>query len=92
LHNYKDFDAINPPTMDHQLEQLYALLSRDYQLELREWSASLNSKCNGKEAPILVQNKYDKFPIPKDFEYVCTNLYGKGVPNPAEHELVTYWK
>jgi len=92
LHNYKDFNAVDPHTMDHQLEQPYALQPRGYQQELREWSTSLNSKCKGKEAPILVENKYDEFPIPKNFGYVCTNLYRKGVPIPAEHEPVTYCK
>lgn len=75
-----------------QLEQPYALRARDYQQELREWSTSLNAKCKGKEAQIFVENKYDEFPIPKDFEYVCTNMYGRGVPNPADHDPVTYCK
>lgn len=79
-------------TMDHHLEQPYSLRARDYQQELREWSALLNLKCKGKEAPILVENKFDEYPIPKDFQYVCTNLYGKGVPDPADHEPVTYCK
>ena len=81
----------NKNTVNH-LEQPYALRARDYQQELREWNASLNAKCKGKEAPIVVENKYDQFLIPKDFEYVCTNLYGKDVPNPADHEPVTYCK
>ena len=81
----------NKSTVNH-LEQPYALRARDYQQELREWNAALNAKCKGKEAPILVENKYDQFLIPKDFEYVCTNLYGKDVPNPADHEPVTYCK
>ena len=78
--------------VNHCLEQPYALRARDYQEELKEWSASLNAKCKGKEASILVENKYDQFPIPKDFQYVCSNTYGKGVPNPADHEPVTYCK
>ena len=82
----------NKESMDHCLEQPRARRAKDYRQELRQWSAYLNSKCKGKEASILVENKYDKFPIPKDFEYVCTNLYGKGVPNPADHEPVTYCK
>lgn len=84
--------SFNKNTVNHHLEQPYALRARDYQQELREWSASLNANCKGKEAPILVENKYDQLPIPKGFEYVCTNLYGKGVPNPADHEPVTYCK
>ena len=84
--------SFNKNTVNHHLEQPYALRARDYQQELREWSASLNANCKGKEAPILVENKCDQLPIPKDFQYVCTNLYGKGVPNPADHEPVTYCK
>ena len=78
--------------VNHHLEQPYGLRARDYQQELMEWSASLNAKCKGKEAPILVENKYDQLTIPKDLQYVCSNLYGKGVPDPADHEPVTYCK
>ena len=72
------------------LVQPYSLRARDYQQELREWCTSLNAKCKGKEAMIFVENNFDELPIPKDFEYICTNSYGKGVPNPADHEPVTY--
>ncbi|XP_065912430.1 uncharacterized protein [Dysidea avara] len=75
---------------NNHLVQPYALRARDYQQELREWCASLNAKCKEKEAMIFVENNYDECPIPKDFEYICTNSYGKGVPNPADHEPVTY--
>lgn len=82
----------NKKSTGHHLEQIRPRRSKDYYQELREWCASLNSKCKGREASILVENIYDKFPIPKYFEYICTNLYGKGVPNPADHEPVTYCK
>jgi len=75
---------------NNHLVQPYSLRARDYQQELREWCASLNTKCKGKEAMIFVENNYDELPIPKDFEYICTSSYGKGVPNPAEYEPVTY--
>ena len=90
--NGLNYSFNNKEAMDHCMKQPRARRAKDYHQELRQWSAYLNSKCRGKEAPILVENKYDKFPIPKDFEYVCTNLYGKGVPNPADHEPVTYCK
>jgi len=75
---------------NNHLVQPYSLRARDYQQELREWCTSLNAKCKGKEAMIFVENNYDELPIPKDFDYICTSSYGKGVPNPAEHEPVTY--
>ena len=90
--NGLNYSFNNKETVGCCLEQPRARRAKDYQQELRQWSAYLNLRCKGREASILVENKYDKFPIPKDFEYVCTNLYGRGVPNPADHEPVTYCK
>lgn len=83
--------SLSKKTMDH-LEQPRTRRAKGYQQQLREWSIYLNSKCKGKEASIIVENKYDELAIPKDFEYVCCNLYGNGVPNPADHDPVTYCK
>ena len=61
--------------------------SPEYQQELLEWQFVLNQHCRKNEAFILVENRIDHAPIPWNFKYITTNLYGEGVPNPQSTEV-----
>ena len=59
----------------------------EYQQELIEWQFMLNEQCQPREAFIYVENIIDEAPIPRNFKYSTSNLYGEGVPDPKNPDM-----
>lgn len=51
-----------------------------------EWQFELNQERDDKEQIIYVQNVVDMAPLPRNFKYITSNIYTKGVPNPQNRD------
>lgn len=68
----------------HSLE--YASLCT-YKELIMDWQYELNKQRDGTDDIIYVENGLDMTPPPSDFNYVCSNVYAEGVPNPSHPDL-----
>ena len=59
---------------------------RAYRSEIMEWQFELNQERDDKEQIIYVQNVVDMAPLPRNFKYITSNIYTKGVPNPQNRD------
>lgn len=58
-----------------------------YKEHLMNWQYELNKQRDGTDDIIFVENEVDRVPPPLTFNYICSNIYRKGVPDPANPEL-----
>lgn len=72
------------PECDNSLE--YTTVCA-YKEQLMEWQYELNKQRDGTDDIIFVENELDMVPPPTDFNYVCSNVYTEGVPNPSHPEI-----
>lgn len=50
---------------------------------LMNWQYELNKQRDGTDDYIYVENTVDMEPPPTDFNYICSNIYAEGVPDPS---------
>ena len=60
-----------------------------YKEQLMNWQYELNKQRDGTDDIIYVENDLDMVPPPSDFNYICSNRYAEGVPNPSDPDLVS---
>lgn len=60
-----------------------------YKEQLMNWQYELNKQRDGTDDIIYVENDLDMVPPPTDFNYICSNRYAEGVPNPSDPDLVS---
>lgn len=60
-----------------------------YKEQLMNWQYELNKQRDGTDDIIYVENDLDMVPPPIDFNYICSNRYAEGVPNPSDPDLVS---
>lgn len=60
-----------------------------YKEQLMNWQYELNKQRDGTDEIIYVENDLDMDPPPSDFNYVCSNVYTEGVPNPSHPDLTS---
>lgn len=60
-----------------------------YKEQLVNWQHELNKQRDGTDEIIYVENELDMTPPPTNFNYVCSNVYTEGVPNPSHPELIS---
>ena len=53
-----------------------------YKQVLLDWQFQLNRQRGGTDDIIFVENEIDMIDPPKSFTYICSNIYGEGVPDP----------
>lgn len=58
-----------------------------YKELLMDWQYELNKQRDGTDDIIYVENNLDMTAPPTDFNYVCSNVYAAGVPNPSNPDL-----
>ena len=58
-----------------------------YKELLMNWQYELNKQRDGTDNIILVENEMDIVPPPASFHYISSNIYRKGVPDPASSEM-----
>ncbi len=58
-----------------------------YQEILMNWQYELNKQRGGTDNIILVENEVDRVLPPAYFKYTSSNIYRKGVPDPASPEM-----
>lgn len=56
--------------------------SVQYKQILLDWQFQLNRQRGGTDDIIFVENEIDRADPPKDFTYICSNIYDEGVPDP----------
>jgi histone-lysine N-methyltransferase SUV39H len=61
---------------------LSSMESVKYKQILLDWQFQLNSQRGGTDDIIFVENDIDTAEPPKDFTYICSNMYDRGVPDP----------
>ena len=61
---------------------LISIESVQYKQILLDWQFQLNRQRGGTDDIIFVENEIDRSEPPKDFTYICSNIYGEGVPDP----------
>lgn len=61
----------------------------DYKDQLMNWQYELNKQRDGTDDIIYVENEIDMVPPPDDFNYICSNKYAEGVPNPNHPDMVS---
>lgn len=60
-----------------------------YKELLMDWQYELNKQRDGTDDIIYVENDLDMVPPPTDFNYICSNMYKEGVPNPSSPDLTS---
>ena len=60
-----------------------------YKELLMDWQYELNKQRDGTDDIICVENDMDMVPPPTEFNYICSNLYTDGVPNPSSPDLTS---
>lgn len=68
---------------NHDLSHEYV-----YKEQLMNWQYELNKQRDGTDDIIYVENEVDKESPPSDFNYICSNVYAVGVPNPSHPDLI----
>lgn len=58
-----------------------------YKEHLMNWQYELNKQRDGTDDIIYVENEVDRVPPPLVFNYICSNIYRKGVPDPDNLDL-----
>ena len=58
-----------------------------YKQMLLDWQFQLNRQRGGTDDIIFVENEVDMAEPPKDFTYICSNIYGEGVPDPNQPQV-----
>ena len=64
------------------VSSLASVESVKYKQVLLDWQFQLNSQRGGTDDLIFVENEIDRAEPPKNFTYICSNIYGDGVPDP----------
>lgn len=64
------------------VSSLTSIESIQYKQVLLDWQFQLNRQRGGTDDIIFVENEVDRSEPPKDFTYICSNIYGEGVPDP----------
>lgn len=58
-----------------------------YKEQLMNWQYELNKQRDGTDDIIYVENEVDTAPPPLDFNYICSNRYARGIPNPSHPDI-----
>ena len=96
LSSSNDENHLEQITESHPDEEHYPILKIDdlkslqhyaYMDILTNWQYELNKQRDGTDYFIYVENVVDKVPPPSDFNYICSNTYSEGVPNPSSAEI-----
>ena len=61
--------------------------STEYKEQLMNWQFELNRQRDGTDDFIYVENEIDRDPLPLNFNYICSNIYREGVPDPDNAEV-----
>ena len=60
----------------------------EYKEQVMNWQYELNKQRDGTDDIIYVENDIDMSPLPLQFNYICSNIYNEGVPNPSHPEII----
>ena len=66
------------------LSSLSSVESVKYRQVLLDWQFQLNRQRGGTDDIIFVENEVDRAEPPKEFTYICSNIYSEGVPDPNQ--------
>lgn len=75
------------PVLKEKLHEISHQTSLVYKEQLMNWQYELNKQRDGTDDIIYVENELDMVPPPSDFNYICSNIYSDGVPNPSSPDL-----
>lgn len=82
LTNPLQFQPLETVSKSKYCSAAVRLNSVHYKQILLDWQFQLNRQRGGTDDIIFVENEIDRAEPPKDFTYICSNMYGEGVPDP----------